>query len=337
MFRLIAARMQRPQRRGRGCAAPGLLEPMMKIALPAALLFALLSAACLSAEEIKKLDLSTDKNKASYALGLSCAQECKKMVGYIDLNILAGSFHDALSGKKPSMSEDEMEKSMAEFRKFFAAKMLATGKGGAEVPAKLENKDKDSYAIGQSISERLQNFAEFLDVEIVCSAFISGARGEPNAINPLDHKAAIDAYLLKIAREFSDKIKKQSDEFLAENKKKEGVITTPTGLQYKILKEGKGEKASGTDVVSVNFEGRFITGKVFETTAKLGKPAETPLDGPIAGFVEALRLMPAGSKWQIYVPGDLGYGEMGRQGVVPPNCVLIFDIEVVGLRKVEPK
>ena len=122
-------------------------------------------------------------------------------------------------------------------------------------------------------------------------------------------------------------------QFLAENAKKEGVITTPSGLQYKVLVKGDGEVPQKTDKVKVHYEGRLIDGTVFDASSKHGtEPASFRADQVIKGWTEALTMMPVGSKWQLYIPQELGYGER-QAGQIPPYSVLIFDVELVGIEK----
>jgi len=122
-------------------------------------------------------------------------------------------------------------------------------------------------------------------------------------------------------------------EFLAENAKKEGVITTPSGLQYKVLVQGSGQVPQATDKVKVNYEGRLIDGTVFDASSKHGNdPISFRADQVIRGWTEALTMMPVGSKWQLYIPQELGYGER-QAGNIPPYSVLIFDVELVGIEK----
>ncbi len=120
----------------------------------------------------------------------------------------------------------------------------------------------------------------------------------------------------------------EGNAFLAENGKKEGVITLPSGLQYKVIKEGTGVKPTATDQVTTHYTGTFIDGKVFDSSVERGQPATFPVNGVIKGWTEALLLMPEGSKWQLFIPYDLAYGDRGNQGI-PGYSALIFDIELI--------
>ena len=120
--------------------------------------------------------------------------------------------------------------------------------------------------------------------------------------------------------------------FLAENGSLPGVTTLPSGLQYKVIREGSGEKPLATSTVEVHYAGRLIDGTVFDSSVKRGEPAVFPLNGVIPGWTEALQLMPVGSKWEVYVPSELAYGAQGAGGVIQPNATLIFEIELLAIR-----
>jgi FKBP-type peptidyl-prolyl cis-trans isomerase FklB len=126
--------------------------------------------------------------------------------------------------------------------------------------------------------------------------------------------------------------KKEGEAFLAANKTKEGVVTLPSGLQYKILKAGTGPKPTATDSVVCNYRGTFIDGKEFDSSYKRGQPATFPVNGVIKGWTEALQLMSVGSKWQLFVPADLAYGARGAGADIGPNATLIFDVELLSIQ-----
>jgi FKBP-type peptidyl-prolyl cis-trans isomerase FklB len=120
--------------------------------------------------------------------------------------------------------------------------------------------------------------------------------------------------------------------FLEENAAKEGIITLPSGLQYQVLQEGNGEKPGPTTMVTVHYEGSLINGKVFDSSYKRGQPATFGVHQVIKGWTEALRLMPAGSKWRLFIPSELGYGARGAGSAIPPHSTLIFDVELLSMQ-----
>jgi FKBP-type peptidyl-prolyl cis-trans isomerase FklB len=130
--------------------------------------------------------------------------------------------------------------------------------------------------------------------------------------------------------------KTKGEAFLAENAKKPGIVALPDGLQYKVLTAGTGKKPVATDTVLCNYKGTFIDGTEFDGSEKAGKPVPFPVSGVIPGFKEVLQLMPIGSKWQVFIPSNLAYGERGAGGAIAPNSTLIFDLEVVGIQEPQP-
>jgi len=141
-------------------------------------------------------------------------------------------------------------------------------------------------------------------------------------------KAKQEAELQKIG----DANMKEGQEFLAENKTKDGVVTLPSGLQYKILTPGTGPIPGAADTVVCNYRGTFINGSEFDSSYKRGQPATFPVSGVIKGWTEALQLMPVGSKWQLFIPSDLAYGPRGAGGTIPPNATLIFEVELLSIQ-----
>ena len=129
--------------------------------------------------------------------------------------------------------------------------------------------------------------------------------------------------------------KEDADKFLAANALVEGVVTTESGLQYKVVTAGEGDKPSAEDTVTVHYEGRLINGEVFDSSIERGEPATFPVGGVIAGWTEALQMMPAGSTWQLVIPPELAYGERGAGGRILPNSALVFDVELISIADTE--
>jgi FKBP-type peptidyl-prolyl cis-trans isomerase FklB len=153
----------------------------------------------------------------------------------------------------------------------------------------------------------------------------------------LIEKDSVQAYISDVQKALFAKQhaqeKADNAKFLEENKSKEGVITLPSGLQYKVITEGKGPKPTAADKVKVNYVGTTIDGKEFDSSTKTGQPLEFSLSGVIAGWTEGIQLMPVGSKYMFYIPYDLAYGEQGRQGSIPPFATLIFEVELLEISK----
>jgi FKBP-type peptidyl-prolyl cis-trans isomerase FklB len=201
----------------------------------------------------ENLVLKNQKEKMSYIIGMDIGNNLKKQSMDVDANILSKGVNDALAGRKPLLTEQEIRETMTAFQKEMMAKR--------EVVAK--------------------------------------------------------------------KNKEQGDAFLAENKKKEGVKTLPSGLQYKVIKAGTGKKPKSNDTVTTQYRGTLIDGTEFDSSYKRGQPATFQVSGVIPGWTEALQLMEEGAKWQLFIPSNLAYGERGAGGIIGPNATLIFEIELI--------
>ena len=136
-----------------------------------------------------------------------------------------------------------------------------------------------------------------------------------------------------MAKQQGEKNKKEGEIFLETNKKKEGVQTLPSGLQYKVLKAGAGKKPTATDTVTVHYRGTLIDGKEFDSSYRRGKPATFPVNGVIPGWTEALQLMEEGAKWELFIPSNLAYGERSAGGDIGPNATLIFEVELISIEQ----
>lgn len=193
--------------------------------------------------------------------------------------------------------------------------------------------DKLSYALGMSMASNLkQSGLDCINVDDFAGAIKSYFNGEKMQMTADEAQSAINEFFAKQKTEVMSKNKKAGEEFLAKNKNNEGVITTASGLQYKVLIAGNGPKPKETDTVDCHYEGRLIDGTVFDSSYRRGQSAQFPVNGVIPGWIEALQLMPVGSKWQLYIPSELAYGEYGAGEAIEPNSTLIFDVELLGIK-----
>ncbi|WP_321478741.1 FKBP-type peptidyl-prolyl cis-trans isomerase [uncultured Bacteroides sp.] len=190
--------------------------------------------------------------------------------------------------------------------------------------------DKFSYAIGLGIGQNLLGMgANSIAVEDFSQAIKDVLEGNQTAISHNEAREIVNKYFAKLEAEMSAANIEQGKAFLEENKKKEGVITLPSGLQYEIINEGTGKLAKVTDQVKCHYEGTLMDGTMFDSSIKRGQPAEFGVNQVIPGWVEALQLMPEGSKWKLYIPSDLAYGAQGAGEMIPPHSTLIFEIELI--------
>ncbi len=229
----------------------------MKYAVTMLISLIFLSGICYADE---KLELKDQKDKESYGFGYQFGQNLKSQGVDLNLDIYTSGIRDALGGKEPRMSQEEIREAIAEVQKRVMASRQKEWKEKAE-----------------------KNLAE--------------------------NKA-----------------------FLEENKKKEGIKTLPSGLQYKVITEGSGKTPKATDTVTVHYRGTLINGSEFDSSYKKGQPTTFQVNGVIRGWGEALQLMKGGSKWQLFIPPELAYGERGAGGQIPPNSTLIFEVELISVK-----
>jgi FKBP-type peptidyl-prolyl cis-trans isomerase len=209
----------------------------------------------------------------------------------------------------------------------------------AAAPALTTQKDKFSYALGMNLGTNLHKSAVPVDPNIVFRGLKDALAGGKTALTEDQARAALSEVQNEMRKKQQEQMqaagavsKKEGDAFLAANKTKEGVVTLPSGLQYKILTQGTGPKPAATDSVVCNYRGTLINGTEFDSSYKRGQPATFPVSGVIKGWTEALQLMPVGSKWQLFVPADLAYGERSPAPEIGPDSTLIFEVELLSIQ-----
>lgn len=194
--------------------------------------------------------------------------------------------------------------------------------------------DKVSYALGLSIGNNFQNSGiKDLQVEGFIKGLTDVMEEKQPAITYDEAKEVINEYFIKLQKEKMEINKKAGEEFLHINKGRAGVVELPSGLQYQVLKQGNGAKPSATDKVKCHYHGTLINGTVFDSSVQRGQPAVFGVNQVIPGWVEALQLMPVGSKWRLFIPSNLAYGEHGAGEMIEPNSTLIFDVELLDIVK----
>jgi FKBP-type peptidyl-prolyl cis-trans isomerase FklB len=207
-------------------------------------------------------------------------------------------------------------------------------------------KDKVSYALGMNIASslnaNLKRQAVEINTEVLLQALKDGLTGGKTLMTEDEARATLMQLQAELQSKQEEKMKqasennkKEGEAFLAANKTKEGVVTLPSGLQYKILKEGAGPKPTASDTVVCNYRGTLINGTEFDSSYKRGEPATFPVSGVIKGWTEALQLMPVGSKWQLFIPADMAYGTRGAGADIGPNATLIFEVELLSIQSKE--
>ena len=248
--------------------------------------------------------------------------------------VFGGAF--ALGQQTPAASTQAAPSTKAQTP---AAKPKTGTAAKSQAPLALKTqKEKFSYALGMNLGKSLHSQSVPVEPNILARGLRDTLAGGKTALTDDEARAALTAVQNEVNKkqqakmqEMGEANKKEGEAFLAANKSKQGVVALPSGLQYKILQPGTGAKPTATDSVVCNYRGTLIDGKEFDSSGKHGGPATFPVTGVIKGWTEALQLMPVGSKWQLFVPSDLAYGDRGGGGDIGPGATLIFEVELVSI------
>ena len=204
-----------------------------------------------------------------------------------------------------------------------------------------DQKSKVSYAIGLNMGHSMKQQSVDVDPSVLAQGLKDGLAGGKALMTDDEVRTTLMQFQTDMRAKMEEKRKEAGEAsksagaaFLAANKNKEGVVTLPSGLQYKVLTQGTGPKPTASDTVKCNYRGTLVDGTEFDSSYKGGEPISFPVGGVIKGWTEALQLMPVGSKWQLFIPPDLAYGEKGAGADIPPNSTLIFEVELISI---EPK
>lgn len=221
--------------------------------------------------------------------------------------------------------------------------LLASSAVAGEQPELKSQKDKASYAIGLDMGNSLKKNEIDINSDLLYLGIKDALAGNKQLMTEQEIKETMVALQQDLQtkqqarmKEAGEKNKKEGEAFLADNKKKKGVKTVASGLQYKVINKGTGKSPKATDSVTVNYRGTLINGTEFDSSYKRGQPATFPVNGVIPGWTEALQLMKEGDKWQLFIPANLAYGERGAGANIGPNSTLIFEVELISINA-QPK
>ena len=228
------------------------------------------------------------------------------------------------------------------FVQFVAIVVLVVFPGLASAqdkPALKTDKDKVSYSIGLDIGTNFKRQAVDLDAKALAAGIADGLSGGKPLLAEDEVRKVLDEFRQQMgakaqqaAQQLAEKNRKDGETFLAENKKKKGVITLPSGLQYQVIKEGTGKIPKASETVTTQYRGTLIDGTEFDSSYKRNEPTTFPVNGVIKGWTEALQLMKVGSTWQLFIPASLAYGPQGAGQLIGPNATLIFEIELLSIK-----
>jgi FKBP-type peptidyl-prolyl cis-trans isomerase FklB len=253
----------------------------------------------------------------------------------IALNLLAAGalmLGDASAQTPPPAKTPASPTATAKARRPTTAKSVAA-------PPLVTEKDKFSYALGMNLGTTLHRQSVPVDPNILARGLKDALAGGKTQLTEEQAKATLMEVQTEMRKKQQEQMqqageanKKDGEAFLAANKSKDGVVTLPSGLQYKILTQGTGPKPAASDSVVCNYRGTLIDGTEFDSSYKRGEPATFPVSGVIKGWTEALQLMPVGSKWQLFVPSDLAYGDRAPGPEIGPGSTLIFEVELLSIQ-----
>jgi FKBP-type peptidyl-prolyl cis-trans isomerase FklB len=215
---------------------------------------------------------------------------------------------------------------------------MGIGSAGDKLELKDQN-EKESYILGYKSGENFKNQGLDIDVEIFSKGLNDATGGNEPQMTPEEINTTLQELQKRMVaaqqerlRETAAKNLKEGKTFMSQNAKKDGVKTLPSGLQYKVIQKGSGKMPKADDTVTVNYRGTLTDGTEFDNSYKRGQPASFKVNGVIKGWIEALQLMKVGSKWELFIPSDLAYGERGAGQTIPPNSTLIFEVELISIQ-----
>ena len=282
-----------------------------------------------------KTALVSDRDKVSYAIGVDVGNSLQPVGPFIDVAAFERALVNTFAGKPPLMSEDEARATDQLLRANLAAADGAPAPGmapGSKPPA--VGKSKVGGFLGTDVvGPSLMPFKDEVDTAVLAQAVrnVAGKSGTP-LLTVEQAQAEMQAYLAKRQGAQAQRNREEGAKFLTANKTQKGVITTPSGLQYMVLREGNGQRPMPTSRVRVNYEGKLLNGTVFDSSYQRGEPARVPLNGVIAGWTEGVSLMPVGAKYRFWIPSNLAYGPQGAPGgTIGPDATLTFDVELMGI------
>ncbi|MFT4248616.1 MAG: FKBP-type peptidyl-prolyl cis-trans isomerase [Pseudomonas sp.] len=278
--------------------------------------------------------MTTDRQKVSYAIGLDVARSFEPIAQDIDLSALQRAIENAFKGGKPLLSDEQTQATDTALRTALAARNGQQVPGvapGSQPPA--VSKQNVGLMLGdRAVGPSLARIQDDIDLTVLIQAVRTVFEKGTPALTQQEAAATLQAFGTAKQAAAAGKNREQGNVFLAKNKNEKGVVTTASGLQYLVLRQGSGERPTATSKVRVNYEGKLLDGTVFDSSYTRGEPAEFGLGQVVKGWTEGLQLMPVGSKYRFWIPSNLAYGAEGTPGgPIGPDAALTFDVELLGI------
>lgn len=281
--------------------------------------------------------LSSDRDRASYAVGVDVGRSLQPIAAELDLAALEKEVRQLFDGGKPSLSPADAQQVDAALRATLAAR---NGMPGApEAPPPVDRAKVGQLVGGYIVGPSLLPIQDELEMPLFLRGVRDASSGGKLLLAADQVQPVLDAFGTRVrakaqeqAAAAASKNEAEGKAFLAKNRQQKGVFTTPSGLQYMVLRQGNGPRPKPTDTVRVNYAGSLLDGTVFDSSYERGEPIEFPLNGVIPGWTEGLGLMPVGAKYRFWIPAALGYGATGTPGgPIGPNATLVFDVELLAI------
>ena len=294
----------------------------------------LLPSSVLAASPAPPQTLKTEKEKISYAFGLSVAHTFQPIAAFIDANDVARAVKSVLTHGQPLITLEQAKATDAALRANLAKKGDQRGAPApASAPAAAPSKRDVSLMLGTFVvGPSLERFGNAIDLETMTQALSARLANRPVLMNDQQVADTMRAFIASQQDAAARSNRQEGERFLSHNKAQKGVQTTASGLQYQVLRPGSGKHPTATNTVRVNYEGKLLNGKVFDSSYQRAQPAEFRLDQVIAGWTEGVALMPVGAKYRFWIPAALAYGAKGAPGgVIGPDATLTFDIELLDI------
>lgn len=281
-----------------------------------------------------KAALQTEREKISYMVGMDVAGSIAPAAPDMDLDAFESAVSNAVNGGQPQLSEAQMQETG---RALMRSVAVRSGQLPPDTDAPAPARDKVGQLVGADVGRSLQRIKDQIDLPLVFQGLRTVLAGKQPLLAEAEANALRDAFSQRLqaqmqaeAAEAGERNRTEGAAFLEGNRSQKGVITTRSGLQYMVLRQGSGERPKPTDRVKVNYQGSLLDGTVFDSSYERGEPVVFGLNQVIPGWTEGVALMPVGAKYRFWIPGELAYGESGTPGgPIGPNATLVFDVELL--------